>query len=82
MERDTGSRSSHTEVFLGESVLKMCCKFTGEHPCRSAISTNLLCNFIESTLPHAYSPVNLLHIFRTPFLRVTRSKIRQRSIMR
>ena len=82
MEKYTGSRSSHTEVFLGKSVLKMCSKFTGEHPCRSAISTNLLCNFIESTLPNAYSPVNLLHIFRTPFLRVTRSKIREWNIMR
>ena len=27
---------------------------------------NLLCNFIEITLRHACSPVNLLRIFRTP----------------
>ena len=32
-------RSSHPEVFLGKGVLKICSKFTGEHPCRSAIST-------------------------------------------
>ena len=25
------------------------------------------CNFIEITLQHGCSPVNLLHIFRTPF---------------
>ena len=25
------------------------------------------CNFIEITLRHGFSPVNLLHIFRTPF---------------
>ena len=25
------------------------------------------CNFIEITLRHVYSPVNLLYIFRTPF---------------
>ena len=25
-------RSSHCEVFLGNSVLKICSKFTGEHP--------------------------------------------------
>ena len=27
----------------------------------------LLCNFIEITLRHGHVPVNLLHIFRTPF---------------
>ena len=59
--------SCHPEVFLGEGVLKICNKFTGEHPCRSAISIKLLCNFIEIALRHGCSPVNLLHIFRTPF---------------
>ena len=29
--------SSPSEVFLGKGVLKICSKFTGEHPCRSAI---------------------------------------------
>ena len=28
-------------------------------------------NFIEITLRHGCSPVNLLHIFRTPFIKVT-----------
>ena len=28
---------------------------------------NLLCNFIEIALRHECSPVNLTHIFRTPF---------------
>ena len=32
------SRSSHPEVFLVKSVLKICNKFTGEHPYRSVIS--------------------------------------------
>ena len=41
------SRSSSSEVFLGKSVLNIFIKFTGEHPCRSAISTKLLCNFLE-----------------------------------
>ena len=27
----------------------------------------MLCNFIEIALRHGCSPVNLLHIFRTPF---------------
>ena len=30
-------------------------------------SSTVLCNFIEITLPYGCSPVNLLHIFRTPF---------------
>ena len=60
-------RSSHREVFLGKVVLKMCSKFTGEQPCRSVISIKLLCNFIEITLRHDCSPVNLLHTFRTRF---------------
>ena len=60
-------RSSHPEVFLRKGVLKICRKFTGEHPCRSVTAIKLLCNFIEITLLHRCSSVNLLHIFRTPF---------------
>ena len=45
-------RSSHTEVFLGIGVLKICSKFTGEIAIR-----------------HECPPVNLLHTFRTPFLK-------------
>ena len=48
---------------LVKGVLKIFSKFTGEHPCRSVISIKLLSNFIEVTLRHRYSPVNLLHIF-------------------
>ena len=62
-------RSSRPEVFLSKGVLKICSKFTGEHPCQSAISVKLLCNFIEITLRHGCSLVNLLYIFRTPFLK-------------
>ena len=60
------SRSSSPEVFLEKGVLKIYCKFTGEHLCRDAISIKLQSNFIEITLWHESSPVNLLHIFRTP----------------
>ena len=60
-------RSCHPELFLVKGVLKICSKFTGESPCRSMISIKLLCNFIEITLWYGCSPVNLLHIFRTPF---------------
>ena len=34
-------RSRHPEMFLDKGVLKLCSKFTGEHPCRSVISINL-----------------------------------------
>ena len=60
-------RSSHPEVFLGKAVLKICSKFTWEHPCQNVILIKLLCNFIEITLQHGCSPVTLMHIFRTPF---------------
>ena len=54
-------------VFPGKGVLKICSKFTENHPCRSAISIKLQSNFIEITLRHGCSSVNLLHIFRAPF---------------
>ena len=62
-------RSSHPELFLGKGAPKIRSKFTGEHSCRSAISIKLLCNIIKIALRHGCSPVNLLHIFRTPFLK-------------
>ena len=34
-------RSSHPKVLLEKGVLKICSKFTGEHPCRRAISIKL-----------------------------------------
>ena len=52
-------------------ILKMCSKFTGEHRCWSVITIKLQSNSIEITLRHRCSPVNLLHIFRTPFPRNT-----------
>ena len=67
VKQNRTNRSSHPEVFLRKGVLKICSKFTGEHPRRSAISIKLLCNFIEITLRHGCSPVNLLHNFRTLF---------------
>ena len=54
-------------MFLEKGVLKICSDFTGEHPCRSAISIKLQSSFIEIALRHGCSPVNLLHIFRTHF---------------
>ena len=52
--------STRSGVFLGKSDLKICNKIYSRTP-------KLFCNFIEITLQHGCSPVNLLHIFRTPF---------------
>ena len=49
---------SHPEVFLVKGVLKICRKFTGEHPCRSVISIKLLCNFIKVILWHGCSSLS------------------------
>ena len=34
-------RISRPEVFLGKGALEICSKFTGEHPCQSAILIKL-----------------------------------------
>ena len=61
-----------SEVFLEKCVLKICRKFTWEHPCRSVISIKkFLCNIIEIALRYGCSLTNLLHIFRTPFYKNT-----------
>ena len=60
-------RSSRPQVFLRKGVLKICRKFTGEHPYQSAISIKLFCNFLEIAFRRGFSPVNLVHFFRTPF---------------
>ena len=59
--------SSHSEVFCWKDALKICSKFTGEHPCQSEFSIKLQSNFIEIVLRLGCFPVNLLYIFRTPF---------------
>ena len=56
------TRDSPPEMFLGKGVLKICSKFTGEHPCQSVISIKLCSRG---------STVNLLHIFRTSFYKNT-----------
>ena len=68
-------RSSHSEIFFRKAVLKICSKFTGEHPCRNAISIKLQSNVIQIAFRHGCSPVNLLHIFRTPFLKNTSRRL-------
>ena len=61
---------------LSNGVLKICREhIAGEHPCRSVIAIKLLCNFIEITLRHGCSFINLLHIFRRPFLKNTSERL-------
>ena len=43
-------RSSNPEVFLLKGVLKICSKFTGEHPCSTSIKLKLQSSFIEKAL--------------------------------
>ena len=57
-------------MFLGKGVLKMCSKFTGEHPCRSAISITLLCNFIDafvSEICHPLEEQNIINLAQSQF---------------
>ena len=61
--------SSRLEVFFVKVVLKIRSNFTGKHPSRSVISIKLQSNFIEITLWHGCSPIYLLNIFWTPFLK-------------
>ena len=68
-------RSSRSQVFLGKGALKICRKFTGEHPCQSAISMKLLCSFTEIALRHEYSHVNLMDVFRAPFPKNTSGRL-------
>ena len=67
--------SSPPVMFLGKGVLKICSKFTPEHPCRSVISIKLHSNFIEIILGHACFPVTLLHIFSTHFYKNTSGEL-------
>ena len=59
---------TNPEVYLGKGVLKICSKFTGEHPYGSVISINLRSKF---ALRHGCSPNNLLDIFGTAFSKST-----------
>ena len=58
---------SEAEGFLGKDTLKICSKYTGDHPYRGVRSIKLLGNFIEIALWHGCSLVNLLYIFRISF---------------
>ena len=52
-----------------KSIPKICSQFTGEHTRGSVISINLLCTV---TPCHGCSFLNLLHIFRSHFIRTAK----------
>ena len=67
---DWNSRSSRPELLLWKGVLKICSKFTGEHPYRNAISIKLLCNFNwNHTLAWVFSCKFAVYFQHTFFLR-------------
>ena len=68
-------RSSPPEMFLGKGVLKICSKFTGEHPRLSMISIKLLCNLLKVAFQHYWNhtsawtfPCKLAAYFQDNFL--------------
>ena len=46
-------------IFLRNGVLKICCKFTGEHPCQSAISIKL-----QSRWSYIYNVEGFITLFK------------------
>ena len=64
------SRSSYPEVFLRHLFWKYVANLQ-ENTHAEVWFQSSCCSFIEITLRHGSSPVNLLHIFRIPFPRNT-----------
>ena len=60
-------KSSHPELFLGKSVLKMCMHqilYTGEHPCQSAIYLTHTLTWVFSYKFAAFCYLFSEHLFR------------------
>ena len=58
-------------VPIVKGVLKICSKFSGEHPCRSVISIKFRSNFIEITTSAWVFSCKFAAFFRTPFTKNT-----------
>ena len=80
--------NSPSRVVLRKGTLKICSTFTGKHPCRSAISIKLLCNF--ATLLKSYFGIDVplqmccifaKHLFIRPLLEGCFCRIPYRLIM-
>ena len=64
----------HGNVYVIEYFSKFILRFSlGTQQVLTSIK--FLCNFIEITLWHGCSPVNLLHIFRSPFSKKTSGRV-------
>ena len=68
---ETALQVSHIVLIVDETDRTSFPVDKEEHPCQSMTLIKLQSNFIEMTLRHGCSPVNLLYIFRTPFLKNT-----------
>ena len=68
---ETALQVSHIVLIVDETDRTSFPVDKEEHPCQSMTLIKLQSNFIEMTLRHGCSPVNLLYIFRTPFLKDT-----------
>ena len=68
---ETALQVSHIVLIVDETDRTSFPVDKEEHPCQSMTLIKLQSNFIEMTLRHGCSPVNLRHIFRTPFTKNT-----------
>ena len=72
-------RCSRIEVFLEKSVLKICSKFTGEHPRRGAISIKLQSNYGDDlSKPEEYYIIIAKLIFPVSILFVVSKQVFQK----
>ena len=59
----TATEAAAQKVFLVKGVLKICIKFTGEHPCRNVISIKLLyCFDCQGKVKNPTNVWNGIHI--------------------
>ena len=64
-------KQSPRGVFPEESVLKMCCEFSGAYLCMSVILIKLESGFVENALLCCFSPVDLLLVWEASSLEKT-----------
>ena len=64
----SNTKRNPSEVFLGKDVLKICSKFSGDHPRQSAITMKLQSSIIEIPLRHRCYPAYFQNLFLRTFL--------------
>ena len=65
----------HISFFKNVLWKKICSKFTGEHPYWSEISIKVALQLYWTHIRHGCSPVNLLHVLRTAFIKNTSGRL-------